>query len=332
MPKVSIIIPVYNVKDYLKKCVNSVISQTYKDFEIILVDDGSTDDSPAICDDYAKQDNRVKVIHKQNGGQGDARNVGIDIAEGEYIIFVDSDDYISEKMLEETVTRAEKYDADMVLHDYYTVNENGEILFRYSSVLPREKLICPSEDKYILNFSLTAASTKLYKKSIFKDSELRFAPRVWYEDLRLLPKLFTACERVVYADCEPLYYYLLRNNSTMHNGDIQKTKLQRIEAIKDIVDFYKQKGLYEQYIDEMEWIYIYHGFFLPVCEILRFNGRYKSAIKELKVFAKANVKSIYKNKYFYTLRRNEKILFIAICLKMYPLIRLLYKLKDKARG
>ncbi len=331
MPKVSVIIPVYNVEDYLKKCVDSVISQTYKDFEIILVDDGSTDRSPAICDDYAAQDNRIRVVHKQNGGQGDARNVGIDIAEGEYILFVDSDDYVSNKILEEAIKRAEKYNADIVLFDYCVIAQNGDNIFRYTSDIPKEQLLNPKNNKCLLNFPFTVWS-RLYKKTIFEDKLLRFLPNVWYEDLRLLPKQFAACKRVVYADCEPLYYYLLRNNSTMHNGDIQKTKLQRIEAIKDIVDFYKKKGLYEQFIDEMEWIYIYHGFFLPVCEILRFNGSYRLAIKELKAFAKANVKSIYKNKYFYTLRKNEKILFIAIRLRLYSLIRLLYRLKNKAGG
>ena len=110
---ISVIVPIYNVEEYLNECVDSILNQTYKNLEIILVDDGSTDKSGIICDDYAKIDSRIKVIHKKNGGLSDARNVGIDRALGEFIIFIDSDDYIDHSMCEILLAYASKYDVDI---------------------------------------------------------------------------------------------------------------------------------------------------------------------------------------------------------------------------
>ena len=123
-PKISIIIPVYNVEKYLKRCVESLTNQTLKDIEIILVDDESTDSSPIICDELAKQDARIKVIHKKNEGAGLSRNVALKIAEGEYIGFVDSDDFVAEDMFESLLNTAEKYGSDLVLSNVRFVDGN----------------------------------------------------------------------------------------------------------------------------------------------------------------------------------------------------------------
>ena len=124
--KVSVIIPVYNVEKYLKECIQSVLRQTYKNLEIILVDDGSKDNSGNICDEYAKRDERIKVIHKKNGGLSDARNAGIDICTGEYIAFLDSDDFIEEDMYEFLVKNLEKAKADISICQVYYVYKNAK--------------------------------------------------------------------------------------------------------------------------------------------------------------------------------------------------------------
>ncbi|HEL7541574.1 TPA: glycosyltransferase, partial [Enterococcus faecalis] len=126
MPKISIIVPVYNVEKYLEKCVRSILAQTFTDFELILVDDGSPDSSGAMCDQFAEQDERVKVIHKENGGLSDARNAGIEIATGEYLGFVDSDDYIADDMYELLYTNIVKEDADLSICGIYDVYEGKE--------------------------------------------------------------------------------------------------------------------------------------------------------------------------------------------------------------
>lgn len=129
---ISVIVPVYNVEKYLSKCIDSILAQTYKNLEIILVDDGSPDNCPKICDEYAKKDNRIKVIHKENGGLSAARNVALDIAKGEYIGFVDSDDFIAEDMYEVLYNLAEKYNAEISSVSFYKVIENNIITIRDS--------------------------------------------------------------------------------------------------------------------------------------------------------------------------------------------------------
>ena len=125
---ISVIVPVYNVEKYLEKCIDSIINQTYQNLEIILVDDGSTDGSGKICDEYSRKDNRIKVIHKENGGLSDARNIGIKNANGGLIGFIDSDDYITENMFEVLQKDLRKYNADISSCDIQNVNEAGECL------------------------------------------------------------------------------------------------------------------------------------------------------------------------------------------------------------
>lgn len=323
MSLVSIIIPVYNVEKYLNKCIDSVLNQTYKDLEVILVDDGSTDSSPEICDDYGQKDSRVKVIHKENGGQGEARNFGLDIAKGEYVLFVDSDDYIAKNTVELTLQRAEKYNADMVIFDYVMVDERGNIIYRDSINFPKETKIIPKTDKYAITANPSPVM-QLYRKSIFDDKELRFVSKVIYEDLRLMPKLFASCSVIVYADCEPLYYYLKRDNSTIRNGNIEKTKSHRIAAMEDVVAYFKQKGMYELYREELDWIWIYHGFYLPATEILKFKGKYCAAINELRRAMKGNIVS-FKNKYINTFSSRAKFVLYTLYCRFYFIWRILFK-------
>ena len=127
MPKVSIVVPIYNVEKYLEQCIDSIINQTLKEIEIILVDDGSPDNCPQICDDYVKKDSRIKVVHKTNGGLSSARNAGIEIATGDYIGFVDSDDYIELDMYEKMYNIAIENNVDFVMSDYYSVSNEGKV-------------------------------------------------------------------------------------------------------------------------------------------------------------------------------------------------------------
>ena len=140
MPKISIIVPVYNVEKYLEKCVRSILAQTFTDFELILVDDGSPDSSGAMCDQFAEQDQRVKVIHKENGGLSDARNAGIEIATGEYLGFVDSDDYIADDMYELLYTNIVKEDADLSICGIYDVYEGKEPVEKQQQYIVLDKV------------------------------------------------------------------------------------------------------------------------------------------------------------------------------------------------
>lgn len=150
MPKVSIIVPIYNVEKYLDRCMQSLLDQTLKDIEIILVDDGSPDNCPKMCDEYTKKDSRVKVIHKKNAGLGYARNSGLDIATGEFVAFVDSDDYVELDMYEKLYHAIKTYQVDMVLCDFYRDKQGKRIKANIEN-MPTEIRIIDSKDDYITN-------------------------------------------------------------------------------------------------------------------------------------------------------------------------------------
>ena len=141
MPKISVIVPVYKVEPFLSECVNSVLEQSFRDFDLILVDDGSPDSCPQICDAYAQKDERVHVIHKENGGLSSARNAGIDLAmehsSSEWLAFVDSDDYLHKNYLSAMYQAAKEHDADLVVCDYTRVDENGNISPEAKKAIPR---------------------------------------------------------------------------------------------------------------------------------------------------------------------------------------------------
>lgn len=216
-PKISVIVPIYNVEKYLIRCVESILNQTYKNLEIILVDDGSPDKCPTICDEFAKKDSRIIVVHKKNGGLSDARNAGLDIATGEYIGFVDSDDYISENMYEVLLQRILKNDADMAICNYLSVDENYELVSEKNVVLPIEDGSSTFDDfmkgytgKY--GWYYVVAWNKLYKRKLF--NKLRYPLGKKHEDEFLIHHILDQCEKI---ECvrEGLYYYMQRPGSIM---------------------------------------------------------------------------------------------------------------------
>ena len=169
--KISVIVPVYKVEPYLSRCLDSIINQTYRNLEIILVDDGSPDRCGEICDEYARQDSRIRVIHKANGGLSDARNHGIDVAIGDYIAFVDSDDYIATDMYEKMLARLELDNSDMVVCNYYRFDE-GSAPPKDGYIQLPDRVLTQDEafDFYLqIGGDYVSAWNKLYKRTIFDD-------------------------------------------------------------------------------------------------------------------------------------------------------------------
>lgn len=216
-PKISIIVPIYKVEKYLKQCVASILAQTYTNFELILVDDGSPDACPAMCDEFAAQDNRIKVIHKRNGGLSDARNAGLDIASGEYIGFIDSDDYVSSEMYSVLVHGILEANAELAICNYIRVDEFGNRI-PDKSLSGISKNRCFSKKEFIEELLkpyggyFVVAWNKLYKKSIFQ--ELRFPNGKQHEDEFIIHHVVAQCEKVMYVKDE-LYFYLQRDGSIM---------------------------------------------------------------------------------------------------------------------
>lgn len=233
MPKLSIIVPVYKVEQYIYKCVDSILNQTFTDFELILVDDGSPDNCGKICDEYAKQDNRVRVIHKKNGGLSDARNAGIDIANGEIIGFVDSDDYIDCHMYQEMLDYMEKMALDIVCADTYQVKgTQTKFKPRYSEnkLFDKEQAICE-----ILNGNLdNAAWNKIYKRNII--GGIRYPKGRIYEDVATTYKFVYNADKVGYLK-KPYYYYIKRKGSIISSGFNSKSRYDCFVGYKERLVF-----------------------------------------------------------------------------------------------
>lgn len=239
--KISIIVPIYNVEKYLDKCIQSIINQTYKNLEIILVDDGSPDNCGEICDKYAGMDGRIKVIHKKNGGLADARNYGIEQMTGDCVAFVDSDDYIHPQMYERMVYAMEQKNADIVIsswkHVYEDKDEDIKILSEKADISIWEKysmqnMYFDNPDKRIM---LTVAWNKLYKKDVF--DTLRFPKGKVHEDEFTTFKTLYNADKVVYIDDE-LYFYLVRNVSIM--GDFNLKRFDIFDAYCEKLRFYNE--------------------------------------------------------------------------------------------
>jgi len=235
MDLISVIVPVYNVEPYLHRCVDSLLAQSYCDLEILLVDDGSPDTCGAICDGYAKEDNRVRVIHKANGGLSDARNAGIDAAHGMYLCCVDSDDFAAPGFVDYLHTLIIQNDCDMAIcnyADYY--DETGrQIPFRPVGsdfvLTPEEALTAILYEK---EFN-TSAWGKLYKISLFDG--IRYPVGKLYEDLFTLYRQIDRCRAIAYGS-EIQYYYLIRADSILHRS-FHPGKMDMIEAAQQILEY-----------------------------------------------------------------------------------------------
>lgn len=230
-PKISIVVPVYNVKNYLNRCVNSIVKQTYKNLEIILVDDGSPDKCPEMCDNWAIKDPRIKVIHKKNAGLGMARNTGIDHATGKYICFFDSDDYIALDTIEKCYNSAQKYHSDIVMFGMNSVSASGKIVSSDVPDTDKEYYSGNEITEYILPNMIAAdprtgrklylnmsSSGRMYLLSIIEENHWRFASEREYisEDFYSLLILYHYVNSVSVVK-EAFYYYCYNNTSLTHS-------------------------------------------------------------------------------------------------------------------
>lgn len=247
MIKISIIIPVYNAEKYLKKCIDSVINQNVESKEIILVNDGSIDNSQEIIDEYvAKYPDMIKAIKQENAGQAVARNVGIENASGEFLAFLDSDDYLEENSYQLALNKAECDDLDIVCFDYYEII-NGKKEEKQHYFLNTDDVV----RKYIV--SETSPCNRIVKRKIFIDNNVRFLENKIYEDLATIPTLAKYTKKIGYIP-DRVYDYVIRENSTMR----YVTYNPKIEDI-----FYAVEKLYNdfkgtEYMEELEYIYIEH--------------------------------------------------------------------------
>lgn len=234
---VSVIIPVFNVKEYLEKCIRSVLDQSYEDLEIIIVDDGSTDGSSILCDRFPELDHRVKVIHKVNGGLSDARNAGINVASGKYFMFVDSDDTIKAETIEVMYNALRRNDCDIAVCNMLRINDKGETSEFYCPT-GKEQVLCG--EKRFETLKQPSACNKLFKAELFSD--VRFPVGKFYEDTFVYHVLAYKAASIVLTGFDG-YYYLIRDNSILGAPKYTNRYFDFVEAVYHRAVFLADKGV-----------------------------------------------------------------------------------------
>jgi len=246
---ISIVVPIYKVEKYLKKCLDSIINQSYRNLEIILIDDGSPDNCGKICDEYAIIDNRIKVVHKENGGLSDARNCGIDIAKGKYITFVDSDDYIESQYVEKLYDAIQANNTKMSQCNILIVDDNGEILektgYENISVKTSKELLKELYGEHCIENIV--AWNKMYERELFKD--LRYPTGKIHEDEFTTYKILYNIDKVAIAN-DYLYNYR-KNENSITERKFNLKRLDMIEAFEERMQFFENKNEFELYISTL---------------------------------------------------------------------------------
>ncbi len=326
MSKVSIIVPVYNVEKYLEKCLDSLVNQTFKDIEIIIVNDGSTDNCRKIIDKYySKYTNIIKVINQENKGLGAARNTGLKSVTSDYIIFVDSDDYIEPNMVYEMYNKILQEQADFVIYGFNVVNEHYNLI---SKTFPNKYEAYDFNTQMI--FGNLCACNKIIKRSLL-DEDLNFRNNVWYEDIDFSFKLFLKSKKMCILP-KNLYNYLLRQGSIMNSNNLRKN-LDLIDAFNEIINYSKKINCFDKYYNEIEFLIINHLYISCIVRILTNNNSNKNEKKELLniilKYINSNFKNYSKNKYIKLLSLKRKLIFYLIHFKFYYIVKLIFKIKNR---
>ncbi|MGN1301420.1 MAG: glycosyltransferase family 2 protein [Clostridia bacterium] len=316
MNKISIIVPIFNSEKYLKKCLDSIVNQTLKDIEIILIDDGSTDNSLEIVKQYSNLYNNIKYCSKKNEGQAVARNLGIEMASGEFIAFVDSDDYVELNMFESLYNNAVSSASDIVVCDYVEEYENKTIN-KKSLYIEADNL----QKAYIV--SVAGPCSKIIRADIFKQNNLKFLENNIYEDLAIIPSLALYSKKITYCE-EIFYHYVIRENSTMQQINYN----QKLESIFNVMDFLSKQFEDSNFSEELEFLYINHLLYAGCGRFLKYKNTQNMIIKIIDIMNSKyplwkenkylkNQSSIYKLTCKIFMRNNKFELFLYKILKKF---------------
>ena len=308
MIKISVIVPIYNTEKYLDKCLNSLVNQTFKDIEIILVNDGSTDGSEDIINKYLKKYTNIVYISKENTGQGDSRNVGLKSAKGEFISFVDSDDYIDTTMLEKLYNEHVLKNAEIVY---------CKCFFAYENKLVPEKFLEASTDhkKFIINNFGPCA--KIIKKSIITENNLYFPKLRAYEDVSVVPLWGQNASNIAFVD-QNLYYYLMRNGSTMKQLVYNEKLLDILDGLDNLL-----VNMRRDFGSELEWIFIEN--LLHAASLRFFSFKRYDLIDKISTIMKNNYPNYKKNIYYKTMNIKYKIVCTLIYNRKYKFLNFILR-------
>lgn len=320
MNLVSIIVPIYKVAPFIEKCVTSLLAQTYTDIEIILVDDGSPDECPAICDAFASQDSRVHVVHQQNGGLSAARNAGIEVASGDYLAFVDGDDFVSPDYIQVLLNACKQYNTKMAAcgyFEYYSEQRNTPVCVPDTVVLSSQEAVL---DIFTMkNQVQVMAWNKLYARELFEKTGIRYPVGKIHEDVFTTYRCCAAAEKVVCVN-KPCYYYVQREGSIISQTFSPK-RLQLLDAVNSI------KPFVEQYAPLYDEAYEYYVFLndLTIINAMADSRYYdKQLFSKMACGIREQFEKLNKNPYF---SRKNRLTYCVLKLGMrgYYVFRKLYK-------
>lgn len=316
---ISVVVPIYNVEKYLERCVNSIINQTYKNLDIILVDDGSQDNSGKICNKYKEKYSNIHVIHQKNQGLSVARNNGLAIAKGDYITFIDSDDWIKEDMIESLFNAIQKYKADIASVGFCDVYDNGQIIkhakYTKIEVLTKEKAL----ECFLFNDYLTVCVCgKLYKTDIWNG--IQCPPGKLFEDQYTTYKLLDKSNKVVFVS-NSYYYYYKRSGSIGHSQFDSQT-YDLYYGIQEEYNFISNK--YPRLectlaVAKITWEIVFINMMLRAS-----NSENKQLIFDIRKFARKRIKDVYKCKFIGIVRKIQISLF-TFCFPLYKKMYVKYK-------
>lgn len=334
---VSVIVPVYNVERYLDRCISSIVNQTYRELEIILIDDGSPDNCPIICDEWAKKDSRIRVIHKENGGLGMARNTGIENASGKYIFFFDSDDFVELSTVEKCVCSALENNSDVVLFGFCEAFENGDIkpldVTDRNSVYTGEEILNRLLPDLLMNtYGLNiSACAKMFRLDTIKQNSVRFRSEraIISEDTFFTIELFKVVS-VASVVPECLYYYHKTDGSLTRTYRADRQMKNDIFLSKSI-EYIKEKN-YPRIVEKAVTV-CYHGYTVGAIKQI-FSAEIETGLKRrelLKVFKNSFLRNTLKSDIIVLEKKSLKLFWYALKFKQYWACRLLllYRLKVK---
>lgn len=309
--KVSVIVPVYNVEPYLRKCLDSLVEQTLDDMEILVINDGSPDRSQEIIDEYVKKyPERVFGYEKENGGQGSARNMALEFARGEFIGFVDSDDWVDHTMFETMYKKAISENADVVICNTIDQYADHEVFHRQSDVGKMRK--CGS------------VCNKIFRRSLIGD--VRFPAGLWYEDLCFGIKLLMQTDHVSYCE-EHFYHAFNRPVSTMNNNNARKN-LDMLKVMDEIVVFAKEKGLYEQLSYDLEYMTIEHILITSINRVAeQKNSEKREIINQMRKYVLQHYPNFRKDKAFQEFNKKQQMVAVLNAYGLSCVSRLIFVCK-----
>lgn len=315
MCKLSIIVPVYNSEKYLSKCLDSLIKQTLADIEIIVVNDGSVDNSENIIKKYQRKDKRIKLFNKENGGQATARNFGFSKSQGEYIAFIDSDDYAELKFCKETYEMAKKNDYDIVVFDYYVTKKGKDNYFK----ILKDALEGEIDAKQYF-FTGAGPCNKIYKRKFLEKNNFSFPEKIIYEDYAVIPTLAKYNPKIYYMN-KAFLHYVQTEVSTMRS-DVYKTKFEDIFEANEIL---KNSLLKTEFYDELEYLVSYHMLYLGSLNFYKYGKN--EQISRISEFVKLYFPNWQKNKYVKTMKFKTKFLMNLFYSKRIGIIKFFQKIK-----